>query len=255
MPRLRFESVATIAVLVSLTAMSSGQAPPVQGGLPSFTTFDVNSFATVNLTNLNVHLDIPLRSLPGRGMPFHGHLVLDTLWGAPTVYPPTSGTNVIWGGTGTHYPDSAGNFGTMGFTGGYLFSTATPKQCTNGGTNYGSFTVYSNFYYIDNQGTTHYFPSNLQIGSNIQGKTYQCAYFQSIPNTAARYQALDGSTYQINLSPGANAALSYVINIATGVINDKTDADGNSSSYDGLTLVDSSGNQAMTTTGTTGTSG
>jgi len=258
MPRLRFESVATLVVLFFLaTAMSSGQAPPVQGGLPAFSTFDVNSFVTVNLSNLNVHLDIPLRSTPGRGIPFHGHLVTDTVWGAPTLYP--NNGDVIWGGPGTRFPinsPSPGNFGGMGFTGGYLFSTATQKQCTNGGTNYGNFTVYSNFSYIDNQGTTHYFPSNLQIGSNIQGQTYQCSYFQSVPNTAASYPATDGTPYQIHLSPGANAGLSYVLNIATGVVNDQTDADGNSNSFaDMKTLIDSSGNQAMLATGTITSSG
>lgn len=41
----------------------------------------------------------------------------------------------------------------------------------------------------------------------------------------------------------------------TGVINDQTDADGNTYSYTGGTLVDSTGNQAMSVTYTTGTSG
>src|SRR2546423_5048772 len=100
MPRLR---IATLVVLLFLETTMFGQAPAVVGGLPAFSTFDANSIATVNLANLNVHLDIPLRSLPGRGVPFNAHLVRDTVWGTPTTfYPYTSG--VIWGGNGVSYP-------------------------------------------------------------------------------------------------------------------------------------------------------
>lgn len=61
---------------------------------------------------------------------------------------------------------------------------------------------------------------------------------------SALYYATDGSVYEIYISPGANAALSYVIKAATGVVSDKTDPDGDINNYDGFRhIVDSSPNQ------------
>ena len=56
-------------LLVLLCVASSGVTQTVsQTGLPPWTPFDSDSFSNVNLASLNVHIEIPLRSLPGRSI-------------------------------------------------------------------------------------------------------------------------------------------------------------------------------------------
>jgi RHS repeat-associated protein len=255
------EPVARFCVVVSLTialttALSNGQAPPVPGGFPPFNTFSGDSFATVNLANLNTHFEIPLRSLPGRGIPFNSHLDHDIVWGVPTAQTGTS--NVMWAPAGSGSSaliPTAGNFAALGFAGGIVFSDSSLQQCVTGvppnQTNYGQFTVYSNFRYFDGKGTAHYFDSSLKVGSNVQGQTFQCPYFQSNPTTAGTGLPTDGSSYQLHLAPGAGAPNASVTDIATGIVNDKTDSNGNANTFTSGNLVDSSGNSAMSVTGTT----
>jgi len=81
-------------------------AGQVQTGTPAFNSFGGGPFDSVNLGNLNVHFDIPIRHKAGRGLPFDYILTYDSsVWtpvlvsGVKTWQPaPNWGWSSNWGG-------------------------------------------------------------------------------------------------------------------------------------------------------------
>jgi len=206
-----------------------------QVGLPPWSSFASDSLTNVNLANLNTHLEVPIRSLPGRGLPLSVVLSTDTnRLGTPApLFGP--GSQVGWPGTGQitfAWTPVMGNFIAYGVGPGSLSFASTIKQCTVGSTNYGQYTVYNNFVYLDNHGTVHYFPSNLQVATLTQGggTPIQCPNFVPNPgwgtNQFAGYSS-DGSSYGLSLTGGNGAPAAYVRDLATGIVNDSIDANGN----------------------------
>jgi hypothetical protein len=64
--------------LVFVTNLALAQ---VQPGLPAFAGLEEQNIDTVNVGTLNVHLDVPLFSRPGRGSSLTFHLVYDSaIW-------------------------------------------------------------------------------------------------------------------------------------------------------------------------------
>ncbi len=226
-------------------------------GLPPFGSFDSDSISSISLANLNVHFEISLRSLPGRGIPLNARLVTDSDTLGLPGYLYGAGSPIGWPGTGLAYvgAPAAANFVAAGFASGYVgFQSATTSCSMTGETNYGDYTIYSNFYYLDTHGTPHFFPSGpagLQVAGVVSSTQQPCPYYNSAnppgQNVAAAY-AMDGSPYVLYLSNGtSNAPAAYVIDESNGVKNDSVDPNGNQNTYSANTLTDSSGNVAMTT--------
>ncbi len=80
--------VLAICALLGVTDVASGQVPT---GIIPFGSYD-GSVDTVNLANLNVHLDIPIRQKAGRGLPFRYDLAYDS----SILYPSTVGGGGTW---------------------------------------------------------------------------------------------------------------------------------------------------------------
>lgn len=239
----------TLGLLVA-THVCAAQSQS-QIGIPPFSSFDSDSFSSVNLANLDVHIEIPLRSLPGRGLPLNARLISET----NTLGPPGTtggGSQIGWTGTGANYGTSPrmGNFVGLGITPGIINYTTTPTSCYYNNTYY-TFYVYSNFTYLDSNGTPHGFDSSIQVAGLVtltNGTQIQCPSFypQSGWGTNMQYSGQDGSDYTIFVSSGAAAPSARVLNIATGVTNDSVDADNNSNTFFSGTLKDSTGNTALT---------
>ena len=208
-----------------------------QVGIPPWSSFASDSLTTVNLANLNIHVEVPIRSLPGRGLPLSVTMATDTnTLGTPApLFGP--GSQVGWPGVRRgifSWTPVFGNFITYGIGSGSVSFSQTIKQCTVGSTNYGSYTVFSNFIYFDTHGTVHYFPSNLQVATLTQGagNPIQCPTFTPNPpgygsNQFAGYP-LDGSSFALYLTGGNLAPSPYVMDTDTGIVNESIDANGNS---------------------------
>jgi len=94
-----------IVVLALATPFCSAQ---VQTGTPPFGSF-AGGPDVVNLANLNVHLNIPIFSRPGRGLPFNFYLTYDSsIW-----YPVTISGVTTWTHTSTGWGGSQANFGQV----------------------------------------------------------------------------------------------------------------------------------------------
>ena len=262
---LEMKNVRSICILISGAMVSLFAAiqclaqTPGQTGLPPWTSFASDGFGSVDLANLNIHLEIPLRSLPGRGFSLNARLVSDT----NTLGPPGSlfgpGSQVGWKGTGVNYIAGTpymGNFVGLGFKPGYIAYSTTSTNCTYNSTIY-TFYVYSNFTYLDNHGTLHTFNPNIQVAGLVtllNGSQIQCPGFTPASGwgTNIQYGSDDGSGYVLFLTSGAGAPAAYVYDVSTAVTNDSTDANGNSNTFNGYsnaftnaTLTDSSGNAAL----------
>jgi RHS repeat-associated protein len=231
------QAVRRLCVLPLLSVAASICLSQSQVGIPPWSSFASDSLTSVNLANLNIHLEIPIRSLPGRGLPLSVTMATDTnTLGTPApLFGP--GSQVGWPGTLRgifSWTPVFGNFITYGIGSGSVSFSQTNKQCTVGSTNYGSYTVFSNFIYFDTHGTIHNFPSSLQVATLTQGvgNPIQCPNFAPNPsgygtNQFAGY-ALDGSSYALYLSGGSLAPSAYVLDTDTGIVNESIDANGDS---------------------------
>jgi len=231
--------------------------PPSPGGLPPFSTYDSDTFSSINLTNLNIHYDIPLRSLPGRGVPFHAHLVTDNVFGPPN-YAYGAGSPIIFGGGGSSGAVTiVGGFGLLGTSPGYVnYATASSLQCLGppdgqgNRVNYGTYSTYTNFTYSDPNGTLHSFPG-VQVQSNLQGQSSQCQFFTSNPvSGTGQFTPGDGSPYVLYVTAAAGAPTTYVLDASSGMKNDSVDTYGNQNTYSSGVVNDSTGNPAMSFSGT-----
>jgi len=95
---LRTRALAVLTLFCAFPANLIAQAPGT--GLYAFGSFDNRGFDSVNLGNLNVHLEIPIVNKAGRGESFRYTIVYDGLiWSAV-------------GATGSQYwqPDSGWGF-------------------------------------------------------------------------------------------------------------------------------------------------
>jgi len=183
----------------------------------------------VNLANLNVHLDIPIRSKAGRGLNFIYALGYDT-----AVWTPVDG---FW--------TPAYNFGWTAETQtetGYVTATTNLWKCFSGGSWYWA-TTYARWIYYDRKGTPH--PFSLPTIST-------CSTFPS----SASGSAEDGSGYQISAYPGSaviedagGRTLNPPFQVGTGSGTVK-DTNGNEITFNGTTYTDTLGTSALTVSGT-----
>ena len=186
---------------------------------------------SVNLANLNVHLDVPIFSRAGRGMNFSYSLGYDS-----SVWTPSSAGTWLpangWGWTAETQTET-----------GYVTAATNQWKCYSGSTWYWA-TTYGRWTYYDKVGTPHPF-SGPWISS--------CpSYSYHVENATSS----DGSGYQITAYPGSAViydAGGHTINppFATGTgPGTAEDTNGNEITFNGTTFTDTLGTTALTVSGT-----
>ena len=237
---MKVKNVRSVCILISCVmislfiAIQCAAQTQSQTGLPPWTPFDSDAFSNVNLASLNIHIEVPLRSLPGRLLPLNAHLDTDTnTLGTPApLYGP--GSAVGWPGTRTQlvpvWTPRMGNFVADGLGPGIVLFTTTQSPVYRwSNVNYGSYSIFSNFSYIDNHGTLHTFPQNLQAATVAQPSGLQCTNFYPNPGWGTNMPAglaSDGSSYYLFLTGGNGAPGAYVLD-AHDIKNDSIDLNGN----------------------------
>src|SRR6266403_1991583 len=163
-PRIRFGrklapiagSRTAIALLILAIAASPSRAQNylTQGGSPSFTTAQQVELGFINLSNGNLHLEIPLSSFPQRGtVPFAAALAYDSrIWRqVGTTWQPT---NVLNSQGGWRYLDQ-GVTGSVAPLKTQTFSRGRqPDVC--------QYMVLSNFQWTTPDGVQRVFPIVIQ---------------------------------------------------------------------------------------------
>ena len=137
-------AVVTLSVPVALA----------QVGVGPLGTYDKKGIDTIDLSTLDVSLDIPLLDRPGRSIPLSLHLTYNTPTNVDTVGPGASGPSV----------DVSANLGSMGWQGaignltGHVEYTTSPDPNDVCDTNRSLANLVSNVVYIDRNGYRHQFP-------------------------------------------------------------------------------------------------
>jgi len=227
----RFSQLACLpAVLSMLLFAADAFAQDPDTGFPPYGSFEDGRFDAVNRQDLNVNFAVPIVSNPGRGMNFNFAVGYDSLiWRKQTVGTTTSWTPApLWGWR----KDLPGGYFN------YRVITITIKCFPPGEPWYwDSRTDYSNYTYVDIEGTVHSFPDVSRSFNNCFGTT---------SGTATGY---DGNGYLLDAtsptSPFAHNS-SGILLTNGGVI---TDTNGNfiSKSVAGTeaTWKDSAGRNAL----------
>jgi len=161
-------------------------------------------FGLINLDNGNLHLEIPLYSVPERGeAPVTNTLVYDsTFWN----------TAALSGGLSMEYPTNSGWGGgglTTGLAGSTSWTTST-LPCTGGYQASGVVYVYTNYLFTSSNNTLHQFsPASGQPPKTVWADCFNQQGIldpdpssdgndQNLPETASAY-AIDGSGYFISI--------------------------------------------------------
>ncbi len=184
------------ALLITALCISARTvAAQVATGTPPLGSFGGGPFDTVNLANLNVHLDIPVLSKAGRGLPFTYDLGYDSsVW-----YPLTSGSTTSWQPALNWgwIAQTEGGTGTLNYSSDYFCIQYYGYEC---------YTVFFSFVYIDPFGSPHPIPyaTVSSGGSGCNGQT------MTIPGTCV---SLDGSGYALYVT---STTLSILQSASTG---------------------------------------
>jgi YD repeat-containing protein len=224
--------VLVCATLLLLVALPS--AAQVQTGTPPFGSFGGGP-DIINLANLNAHLNIPVLSKAGRGLPFNFYLTYDSsVW-----YPVTSGstkfwepvTNWGWGGSEVNVGNVVKTlFSASGGTCGALPHLGITSTMTYTWT------------YIDGFGTPHPFGPTSTVYSN------SCTGGSTTGFTGA--QALDDSGYALSVNGSTVVSLyssdGSLINTTAGSIEDRN---GNEITKSGGVFTDTLGTTVLTVAG------
>jgi hypothetical protein len=193
--RLRLAAV-VLCIFLSAVAPASAQ---VATGIPPFSSMAPSTFDAVNLTNLNVHFEIPVVHKAGVGLPFNYNLVYDNSVWYPvgTYWFPTGG----WGWQPV-VPSQFGSFNSMG---------EYQSSCRNYNGQLQYYNVWDVFAYTEPNGTLHEF-SNITI-SDAEWVAPQC----SAPPMSGTGTANDGSGYTFSISVNQSDNLSALVNPPSGV--------------------------------------
>jgi RHS repeat-associated protein len=223
LPQLRL-SYLTVCLLsfclLFLARTISAQQTPATG-IPPFGSFGGGPEA-INLSNLNIHLNIPIISKPGRGGGFSYALAYDG-----SIYSPTTAS-----GSQTWTP--VVNWGWAGQTQistGYVFYTRITGDCGSGKGRV-PYNIYTFKKYYDQYGTIHTF--NIVVNDSVQNCTTPVGLFGGSTTLT------DGSGYTISVdaSPSATVASTVATQfkppVGTSVgVGSSTDRNGNQINTDG----------------------
>jgi hypothetical protein len=139
--------------VVTLSFSSLAMAQSLGTGLYSFGSFDSKGLDTINLGNLNAHIDIPIFHKTGRGIPFVYDLTYDSLvWSAVGI-------------SGSQAWQPVQNFGWIAQTvvmTGYVSYATHNYVCDWPLPKHGNFIVYDTWVYHDAFGTSHPFSGQLE---------------------------------------------------------------------------------------------
>lgn len=166
-------------------------------GVPPFSSIDAGVADALNRSNLNANASIPIYSGTGRGqglnlaLSYNSSIWMQTSYQGNYVWSPVPGMNlgVTWG------------WNTVNFGGGVFYQQQTGTQC---GTGYWT-TNYNSFYFIEQNGTAHYFPAvsltytpTQCTGSGWSGTSSGVAndgsgYYMSAPHAVPTVYQKDGT--------------------------------------------------------------
>jgi len=196
-----FFSLFTFTLFVAALALAQSS----ETGLPPFGSFHGSNFDLVSLKNGNLHVEIPLWSLPQRAAPNTGlRLVYDMpTWEVDKSHPtpsttqwtvaPVSGEKVYW----NYVFDPDGPRATK--------HDIVSKTCTfrdiQGNTEQRNYTVHVNYVMTDSHGTKH--PFNLR---HVDEPSNGCV--DAEPSTDTGF-ALDGSGYKATVSANNGNSVQY----------------------------------------------
>jgi YD repeat-containing protein len=188
-------------ILVFYVNISCTWAQQAQTGFPPFGSFGGDSFDTVNLQNLDVHLTIPIMNKPGRGLPVALSLNYDGLiwtasnscgsgcgsWEAPIGFSPYDS------------PNSLTSWGWSFSPGGFVTQTPDVESyCYTGNPPVMSGAIIAYFYsYYDRNGTLHSFPFPIATETGTCGSASS-----GTPGTAT-----DGSGLTLTVQFGVSATV------------------------------------------------
>ena len=231
------------ALILLVCTSGQAQVSPTTG-LPPFGSFSGGPFDTINNANLNVHLEIPVVSKPGRGgMNFSYGLRYDSsIWS-----PVNSSGQAYW------TPDP--NWGWRGISSditGYITYAQGLDNCNTMA--YQQYNIYFNWVYHAPNGTTH--PFN---GSISDYYPRACTGNPNPFDETGDFKASDGSGYIVSVRATrttVTASLRFrdgtvitapLINLSTS--GSLTDIHGNVISTDGATFTDSLGMTVLSISG------
>lgn len=239
----RIRVVLRIAICSSLLLLSTVRLSVAQGdtpnqaiGLPAHGSFGGSSIDQVQFNNGNLHVEIPLYTIPGRGLSVPVSLVYDSkgwyeyttnpILGTPVnVYPRTPpDQNMVWT---VHAPLASGvvpwsTLNTLQAAGIGLTSSAKLNNCVGGGT--------ANLYTVafrELDGTSHAFPKFGAPGNS-------CGYY-------APAYALSADGNGISLNINFSSPTPYSISTKNGTHFYET-LNG-SEAINGIVMEDANGNQ------------
>lgn len=168
----------------------------VTTGTPPFNSFSSGT-DNVNLYNLNVHIDIPVLSKPGRGLNFNFVLTYDSSVWEPIGTPGVNRTWQLYPNGGLHNVFEGTPY--VPLTGHLTFAITIAKTCAGGYYEY----RYNAYTYVDPLDTPHPFNGTLTRSTGGGCGTTSAGFQNSV--------ALDGSGYILS-----------VPNVTTYYLSDKT---------------------------------
>lgn len=235
MSPIRHVSLIAIILIVAFESAAFSQSTT---GFPPFSSQERESWDSVNLGNLNVHLNYPVTARKGRGLDFHYALSYDTTVYslAGTAWFLNFGWQGIGGGTGTSTTISGA------LTGSLLLSSVQPVTCAGGGS--GTQTTYSA--YIDPSQTIHSFAANVTTNTcdGTGGTTNTndgAGYSVQVFGTSGQAIVISRNGTQMSFpasGPPTSSSPSTV-----------TDSNGNRITYDGTTITDTLGTSPLAASG------
>src|SRR5258708_9222523 len=233
-----------LTLLAPLAALS--QSGP-DTGFPAFGTFNRDAIDTINVGNLNIHLEMPMFSKKGRGLDFSSKISFDNTPYRP-IPPSCQGCNSAdnWQGIPTWVVGGVSGMGSLTYmtrSNGtrdpvcYLGGQGTPQTL---------YTIYYGFAYADESNTVHSF-GGLQVG-----------YPAGCIATSGTGLSLGGYTFSVVVNPTSGAFTTLSMTDANGNLQDflartLKDPYGNTMSVSGgynssLTWADTTGNTPLSAT-------
>jgi RHS repeat-associated protein len=205
-------AVLTMAVVLGLADIGVAQTP--ETGRPNWSAYASNKNDTINLSNLNVVVNIPAMAKSGL-FPISASLVENSSVYLNTVYlEPAVGLNVV----NAYFPIAVNNLFTDGVGPGVVYSVSTANvSCPSSGTT----TKYSNWIVLIPDGTRHPLPTSDYADSA------GCLTGSGFTNAIS----IDGSGFIASVSAtGTPTALHTSVGTSVGSTS-ITDSNGNSINY------------------------